>query len=128
MEMRNLKYNHAGTVDAEINHPVCGWIPCTLSANDPPTSAIHAEALSGIHGQIATYVAPPPIQLTIEQIVAAESLAAAKADVAIQYLVTHTPAECYAYVQNNVTNLATATAFLGKVAMVLSIIAKDRLK
>lgn len=56
------------------------------------------------------------------------ALAAAKADAAIQYLITHTPAECAAYVQANVTNLATAVNFLGRVAMVLSIIAKDRLK
>lgn len=74
------------------------------------------------------FIAPPPVPLSVEQIATAEALAAAKADAAIQYLVTHTPAECYAYVQNNVTNLATATAFLGKMAMVLSIIAKDRLK
>ena len=60
MEMRNLKYNHAGTVDAEINHPVYAWIPCTLSPDDAVTAPLHAEAISGKHGVIASYVAPIP--------------------------------------------------------------------
>ena len=50
--------------------------------------------------------------------------AAAKADNVIQYLVTHTPAECAAYVDANVNNLADAKAFLGKVAMALSVLAR----
>lgn len=74
------------------------------------------------------FAAPPPVPPTAEQIAAAEALAEAKADAAIQYLITHTPAECYAYVQTNVTNLATAVSFLGKIAMVLSVIAKERLR
>lgn len=73
------------------------------------------------------FTPPPPTPPTVEELAIIEALAAAKADVAIQYLVTHTPAECYAYVQANVTNLATAVNFIGKIAMVLSIIAKNRM-
>ena len=69
MEMRNLKYNHAGTVDAEINHPTYGWIPCTLSPDDAPTAAMHAEAISGVHGAIAA--ADPPPALTAADFTAA---------------------------------------------------------
>ena len=58
MEMRNLKYNHAGTVDAEINHLTYGWIPCTLSPDDGSTAPLYAEAISGIHGAIAAYSKP----------------------------------------------------------------------
>lgn len=50
--------------------------------------------------------------------------ATAKSDNVIQYLVTHTPAECAAYVNANVNNLADAKAFLGKVAMALSVLAR----
>lgn len=71
---------------------------------------------------------PEELAAQAERLATLNALAAAKADAAIQYLITHTPAECAAYVQNNVTNLATAVNFLSKIAMVISIIAKDRLK
>ena len=34
MDFRDAKYNHAGTIDCEINHPVYGWIPFTADPND----------------------------------------------------------------------------------------------
>ena len=57
-----------------------------------------------------------------------ESRATAKADNVIQYIVTHTPAECAAYVNANVNNLDDAKAFLGKVAMALSVLARRELR
>lgn len=51
-----------------------------------------------------------------------------KSEAVIQYLVTHTPAECDAYVHANVTNLATAVNLLGKMAMALSVLARAQLR
>lgn len=48
----------------------------------------------------------------------------AQADVVIQYLVNHTPAECAAYVAANVTNLASAVSLLQKFAIALCVISK----
>jgi hypothetical protein len=53
---------------------------------------------------------------------------AAKLDAVIQYLVTHTPDECAQYVQDNVTDLASAKAFLKKVAKALSVLARRELR
>lgn len=61
---------------------------------------------------------------------AADSAAkdAAKLDAVIRYLVTHTPDECAQYVQDNVVDLASARAFLKKVAMALSVLARKDLR
>lgn len=48
MEYRNAKYNSAGGVDCEINHPVYGWIPTTLSSDDALTSDLLAKVMSEI--------------------------------------------------------------------------------
>lgn len=53
---------------------------------------------------------------------------AAKLDAVIQYLVSHTPDECAQYVQDNVVDLASARAFLKKVAMALSVLARRDLR
>ncbi len=53
---------------------------------------------------------------------------AAKVEPVIQYLVTHTPEECAQYVQDNVVDLASARAFLKKVAMALSVLARKDLR
>lgn len=55
----------------------------------------------------------------------ATAKAEAKADTVVQYLREHTVAECVQYVEDNVTNLATAKAFLKKVAVVLCVLIKD---
>jgi len=52
----------------------------------------------------------------------------AKLDAVIQYLVTHTPDECAQYVQDNVTDLASAKAFLKNVAKALSVLARKELR
>ena len=83
-----------------------------------------------------------PEQIAKEsQIIAdSDSLAQAKGDAMIQYLVNHTPAEIDAKVRqlvnvSGVTNLATATAslkavedLLVRIGIALSVAAKDRLR
>lgn len=60
MRVRNLKYNAAGKIDCEYDHPVCGWIPFTASPDDTEElgRSIHEGAVSGEFGEIAAYVAP----------------------------------------------------------------------
>jgi len=58
----------------------------------------------------------------------AAAKAEAKADNVVQYLRDHTPAECSDYVQDNVTDLASAKAFLKKVAVVLCVLSKQSLR
>lgn len=58
----------------------------------------------------------------------AAATAAAKANNVVIYLVSHTPAECAAYVQANVTNLAQAKDMLANFAMALSVLARRSLR
>lgn len=58
----------------------------------------------------------------------AAAKAVAKADTVVQYLRDHTPAECEAYVQTNVTDLASAKAMMKKFAVVLCVLAKQELR
>ena len=71
----------------------------------------------------------PPTPEELAAVAAQEALIAAKAeakaDNVVQYLRDHTTAECAQYVQDNVTDLASAMAFLKKVAMVLSVLSKE---
>jgi len=67
MEYRNAAYNAQGTIDAEINHPVHGWLPTTLAPDDVATSEMHALALLSVPG---AYVAPPAP--TVAELLAAE--------------------------------------------------------
>lgn len=73
---------------------------------------------------------PTPEELAAEA--AQKALIAAKAeaqaDNIVQYLRDHTPAECARYVQDNVTDLASAKAFLKKVAIVLCVLSKESLR
>ena len=70
---------------------------------------------------------PTPEELAAEAerqaLIAAK--AKAKADTVVQYLRDHTVAECVQYVETNVTDLASAKAFLKKVAAVLSVLSKE---
>ena len=52
----------------------------------------------------------------------------ARADAVVQYLRDHTPAECEAYVQANVTDISSARALMKKFAVVLCVLAKQRLR
>lgn len=75
--------------------------------------------------------APPPPPTT-EQLAAEAALQAliaskaeAKADTVVQYLRDHTVAECVQYVDTNVTDLASAKAFLKKVAAMMCVLSKE---
>ena len=75
---------------------------------------------------------PPPTQAEIDaeaRRIADEAAASvAKADSVVQYLRDHTPAECEAYVQSNVTDLASARQLLKKFAVALCVLAKQNLR
>lgn len=61
MNFRNPRYNHLGTIDVEIEHPMFGWVPFTASPNDAdpqsPGPALYAAALAA--GNVAPYEEPP---------------------------------------------------------------------
>lgn len=63
-----------------------------------------------------------------EETADAAAAAVAKADGVVQYLCSHTPAECEAYVQANVTDLASARQMLKKFAVALCVLAKQNLR
>lgn len=44
MNFRYERFIESGKIDAEINHPEFGWIPCTFSPDDPPTAALFHAA------------------------------------------------------------------------------------
>ena len=78
------------------------------------------------------FVAPEPP--SPEEVAALAELAARevmvadlKADSTIQFLRTHTPAECSDWVNANVTDLASAKQVLSKMAMVVAYLARERL-
>ena len=58
----------------------------------------------------------------------AAALGYTKADPVAQYIITHTPAEIAAYVGTQVTSLATAVPILQKMAFILGVLAKDKLR
>lgn len=85
-----------------------------------------------VGGQVLKMPFPEPTPAELAAIALQEQDQAAKqatkADVVIQYLINHTPAECADYVQANVTNLAQAKDMLAKFAMALSVLAKGNLR
>ena len=68
--IRNPARNAVGTIDCELDHPVHGWTPFTASPDDPDEGGrvIHQLLLDGQFGEIAPYVEPEPVPLTLEQI------------------------------------------------------------
>ena len=84
--------------------------------------------------EAAELTAPTPEELAAAaaaeavRVADAQAKADAKADNVVQYLRDHTPAECSDYVQDNVTDLASAKAFLKKVAVVLCVLSKQSLR
>lgn len=144
MLTRNLKYNSNGTVDMEVEHPKYGWIPFTASPDDVEQLGrdLYAQAIAGTLGAIAPADPKTAEQLAaeVQATVDADALVQAKGDTTIQYLVHHTPAEIDAKVRQlvnaaGVTNLATAVTslkavedLLVRIAIALSVAAKDRLR
>lgn len=60
MQTRNPKFNHAGSIDCEVEHPVFGWIPFTASPTDAEELGrqIYAAAVAGDFGPIAPFSGP----------------------------------------------------------------------
>ena len=67
-EVRNAKSLNAENThfDVEINHPELGWIPYTLSPDDPDGSISNEELLSAIGSSFAQFV-PPTSEESIQQ-------------------------------------------------------------
>ena len=80
--------------------------------------------------EAAELLAPTPEQIAAaaQAAIDATARAEAKADSVVQYLRDHTPAECEAYVQTNVTDLASARALMKKFAVVLCVLTKQSLR
>lgn len=105
-----------------------------IELTDEQHAGLLRGALAVIGGQVVT--APPPTAEALAAIAAREARQAAdsaareaaKADTVIQYLRDHTPAECEAYVQANVTDLASARALMKKFAVALCVLAKQNLR
>jgi len=57
METRNPTYNHVGTIDCEINHPVYGWLPFTATPDD--VEPLGREIFAATRASAGKYVAPP---------------------------------------------------------------------
>lgn len=68
--IRNPRYNELGTIDCELDHPVHGWIPFTASPDDSDEGGreIYRLLIDGQFGEIAPYVEPEPVPLTVEQV------------------------------------------------------------
>lgn len=73
----------------------------------------------------------PPTQAELDaqaELAAREKMRnALRADSVVHYLRTHTPAECAAYVNSNVTDLASAKNVLSKLAMICAYLARERM-
>lgn len=85
MDYRNPAYNHRGTIDCEINHPVYGWIPFTADPDDTgaqfDVAALHAAILAD--PTLQPYVAPPD-PVIVPEIVAKLALVRAMRMVTLQ--------------------------------------------
>jgi hypothetical protein len=73
---------------------------------------------------------PTPEEVAAEALRVADEAAftVAKVNPIIAYLTRHTPAECAAKVQSDVTNLATAKDMLAHFAVALCVLSKEKLR
>ncbi len=69
MDYRKAKYNAAGTIDCEIDHPVFGWIPFTASPDDDTEYGPEIYGLA-LQGDVAPYL-PPAIVVAVPDSVSA---------------------------------------------------------
>ena len=67
MMFRNPRFNAAGGIDGEINHPQFGWVPFTAAPDDPEPIGreLFAAAVAGEFGPVASYVPPPPAPVPV---------------------------------------------------------------
>jgi hypothetical protein len=99
-----------------------------LDSNGTISWSPAATAQQIVAGQ-AVFDANWPIDGVSAQEVADDAAkASAKADTVVQFLRNHTPAEVEAYVQANVTDLASARQMLKKFAVVLCVLARQTLR
>ena len=57
MQYRNAKQNENNTIDCDIEHPVYGWIPTTLSPDDEETAELYEEvSTSGSVAEFTPYI------------------------------------------------------------------------
>jgi hypothetical protein len=66
--------------------------------------------------------------VSAQRVEAAAAAEFAKSDPTVQFLRDHTPEQCEAFVQNNVTDLASARALMKKFAVILCLLAKRELR
>jgi hypothetical protein len=99
--------------------------------NDREWADYRAWLISGNTPDVPVPVVIPPTQAELD---AAAEIAARttmrndlRADSTVTYLRNHTPAECAAYVNSNVTDLASAKTVLSKLAMIVAYLARERL-
>lgn len=102
--------------------------PATDQHPDAVRYAVAGKVVDAIGGEptleeVAAFLAP-----SAEAIADAAAYAEARADNVVQYLRDHTPAECEQYVQDKVTDLASAKALMRKFAVVLCVLAKHNLR
>lgn len=123
------------------------WVPYQElpdPAFDPSTQRLGDVAVTVVNGTAIAQrqvIALTPAEITAHNAAVADQAAAqarqvadeaartaAKAEAVIQYLVTHTPAECHQYIQDNVTTLAQAKVMMGRMAMALCFLARRELR
>lgn len=124
-----------GKTYAQIRHSRCHWIftsdelPEWNNDHCPAVDVTeNVPAIGDIWNGAGFEAPPPPPPPSPEQQALLDAKAEAKADNVVQYLRDHTPAECEAYVQTNVTDLASAKALLKKFAIVLCVLSKQNLR
>ncbi len=68
MNYKNPKFNAAGSIDCEIEHPLYGWIPFTASVDDVEAygKAVFTEINNA--GGVLPYAPPPPYVPTAEDV------------------------------------------------------------
>lgn len=86
-------------------------------------SVVDAIGIAPTQAEVDAFLA-----LTPTQVADAAAVSAAKSNLIIQFLVTHSPAECAAKVQNDVTSLATAKDMLANFAQALCVLARGTLR
>lgn len=42
-EYRNVRWLDDHRIDVDLNHPIFGWVPCTLAEHDPWTAEWFAD-------------------------------------------------------------------------------------
>lgn len=89
------------------------------------------EALIALVESNIQPIPPPTAEQVAEearQVALEDAKTAAKADNVVRYLRDHTPAEVEAYVQTNVTDLASARQMMKKFAVVLCVLSKQNFR